>query len=121
MGDVYMRIDEIGEPYMVNGLYYYDEFDRDVELKSSFYSKTYAVFASYFTFCKEAVFGRPVPTSRYLDEAFDLNDEYFPGNGACDFEFGIAEPTPYERISRYIYSIYERMVRCFYRFFGIDD
>jgi hypothetical protein len=109
-----------------------DEFDHDVELKSSIYSKTYRVFAGYFTFCKEAVFGRPGLTQavRDLNDSFEVGDEYVPGtrqsvrneyNDDCNFDIKAVDPTCYEGISRYVYSVYERIVWFFYEIFGIDD
>ncbi len=146
----------LGEPYIVNGLRQrkgdkvkhaalerigsndslesieYDEFDRKITTESSVYSKAYRVFAVFFTSCKDAVFGRPRPSIRDWDYAFEVDekDKYVPGkfqpvraqyNYDCEFDMRAAEPTCYERISRYVYSVYEWMVWRFYDFFGIDD
>jgi hypothetical protein len=105
------------------------EFNHNVEIESSFYSKAYAAVSGLFTSCKEAIFGRPrLPNFTELDAAFKIDEqEYVPAarsRNVCDYDIRAAEPIPptyYERILGYVYSIYERIVLFFYGLFGIDD
>ena len=83
-------------------------------------SRAYAVFASVFTSCKEAVFG-PL--------RWEVGQVYSPEGtrqyARCYNEYNCdtrgAEPTYYERFVSYVYSAYERLVRFFCDLFGIED
>ena len=105
---------------------YSNEFAHEVEIQASFCSRAYAVFAAFFTSCKEAVFRQARPDFRM--EAFEK--EYIPGNSYRSMksdtydDIRVVEarpPTYYEAFVDYVRTVYEKLVLFFYELFGIDD